>query len=62
MLGQEVQDTVTGFKGIATVEVKDLNGRIRYCVKPRGADNKFPDGQYIDAEQLIVIGDGVVNG
>lgn len=59
-LGEKVQDKVTGFIGIATAKVEYLNGCVQYCVKPEiGKDKKYPDGQYIDDAQLVVIGKGI---
>lgn len=60
MLGKKVECLVTGFTGIATSEVKYINGCIQYCVKPKvGKDKVMPEGHYIDVQQLKVIGDGV---
>lgn len=58
-LGQKVRCKVTGFEGIAIVECKYLNGCVQYCVKPPAKDGKMIDGEYIDVQQLEVIGDGV---
>ena len=59
-LGQEVKDCITGFTGIATARVEYLNGCIQICVKPKMVKpGEMPEGQYIDDEQLEVIGDGV---
>lgn len=59
-LGEEVKDCITGFKGIATSRVEYLNGCIQYCIKPKmSKDGKMDEGQYIDQEQIIVIGKGV---
>ena len=55
-LGQKVRDAVTGFEGIAISRVEYLNGCVQYCVKPRvGQENKMPDGEYIDSQQLEVV-------
>ena len=59
MLGKKVKCKVTGFKGIATAEVKYINGCVQYCVKPKVKNDVYPDGIYIDIEQLEVIGKGV---
>lgn len=60
MLGKKLRCKVTGFTGIATAEVKYINGCTQYCVVPKvGKDNKRPDGEYIDIQQLEVVGDGV---
>jgi hypothetical protein len=61
VLGSEVKDKVTGFKGVAVARVEYLNGCAQYCVKPKMAkDGKMPEGQYIDDDQLEVIGKGIV--
>jgi len=59
-LGQKVKCKVTGFTGIATAKIEFLNGCIQFCVKPKikAKDNKMPEGQYIDVEQLEVVGEG----
>lgn len=58
-LGREVQDKVTGFRGIATAKCEYLNGCVQFCVTPKMIDGKFPDGQYIDIQQLEVVGEGI---
>jgi len=61
-LGDKVKDTVTGFEGIATAKITFLNGCVQFHVRPKMAKpkknetSKYPDGQYIDVEQLEVIG------
>lgn len=61
-LGQKVKDKVTGFTGIATAKIKFMNGCVQFHVQSRiavpkkGQMPKFPEGQYIDVEQLDVIG------
>lgn len=59
-LGQKVKDKVTGFEGIAVSRVEYLNGCIQYCVKPfMTKKGEMPEGQYIDDNQLKVLGKGV---
>ena len=61
-LGQKVKDIVTGFTGIATSKVEFLNGCIQFHVIPKmatpkkGESPKFPKGEYIDVEQLELVG------
>ena len=61
-LGQEVKDVVTGFRGIATAKVEYLNGCLQFCVRPKvdmpkkGEAQKYPEGKYIDVEQLKTVG------
>lgn len=60
MLGKKVRCKVTGFEGITTAKVTYINGCVQYCVKPKvKKDGSFPDGIYIDIEQLEIIGKGV---
>jgi len=61
-LGQKVRDIVTGFTGIATAKVEYLNGCVQFHVRPtvatpkKGESQEYPDGKYIDVEQLRVVG------
>lgn len=60
-LGQKLRCKVTGFEGIATARIEYINGCVQYCVKPKCKDKNAtpPAGEYIDAQQLEVIGQGV---
>ncbi|MDR1347825.1 MAG: hypothetical protein LBJ63_05255 [Prevotellaceae bacterium] len=58
-LGQKVRDMVTGFEGIAIARIEYLNGCIQYCVKPQSQKGEMPESEYIDHQQLEVVGDGV---
>jgi hypothetical protein len=63
-LGQKVRCIVTGFQGIATGRIEYLNGCVQYCVRPRavakeGEPLKYPEGSWIDYQNLEVVGDGV---
>lgn len=59
-LGEEVRCTVTGFKGIAVSRIEYLNGCVQYCVRPKaGDDGKMPEAEYLDQQQLEVIGKGI---
>lgn len=57
-LGQKVKDKVTDFTGIAIAKIEYMNGCVQFCVQPKKAakDTKFPESQYIDIEQLDVVG------
>ena len=61
VLGSELQDKITGFKGIAISRVEYINGCVQYCVKPQQLDEKgaMKDGEYFDVGQLIKVGEGV---
>ncbi len=59
-LGQELCCKVTGFQGVATSYLKFINGCVQYCLKPKVRDDgKYPDGTYIDVENLEYAGPGV---
>lgn len=58
-LGNTVRDIVTGFQGIATADVRYLNGCRQLCVKPKAEDGKMPEAHYIDMHQLQYVDDGV---
>lgn len=59
-LGKEVQDRVTGFRGIATSETEYLQGCTRINVQPKiKKDGALPARECFDEPDLIVIGDGV---
>lgn len=61
-LGDKVKDTVTGFVGIATAKIEFLNGCVQFHVRPtmakpkKNETSKYPEGTYIDVEQLEVVG------
>ena len=60
-LGQKVKDKVTGFTGIAVAKTEYLNGCIQLLVRPKkGKDQKYPDGVYIDIEELDVVDKGSI--
>jgi len=60
ILGAEVEDTITGFKGTAITKIIHITGCVQYFVKPR-VDEKGAnvDGRYIDELQCRVIAQGV---
>lgn len=59
-LGSKVRCKVTGWEGIAIGRLEYLNGCVQYGVKPGlDKDGKMRDAQYIDSQQLEVIGDGL---
>jgi hypothetical protein len=63
VLGQELRDIVSGFKGIAIARVEYLNGCVQYGLKPKAAKGKeetMPEAQYIDIQQLVVVGEGIL--
>ena len=60
-LGDKVKCKVTGFAGTVTAKVEYLNGCVQLLVRPKAAIvkksevQKYPEGTYIDVEQLEVI-------
>lgn len=58
-LGSKVRDVVSGFEGIATAEVKYLNGCKQYCVAGKSVDGKVPENLYFDDAQIEIIGEGI---
>jgi len=60
ILGAEVEDIITGFKGIAISKVIHITGCIQYYVKPRvEKDGKYPEGGYFDEARCLIIGPGI---
>ena len=59
--GQEVEDIVTGFRGIITCAALWLNGCKRYSVHPKMKEGEttMPDSIWIDQENLKLISEGV---
>lgn len=54
-LGDEVMDTVSGYKGIAIARHDYLNGCTRFSVQPKiDKDGKLPPGEAFDEPQLKV--------
>jgi len=54
-LGDEVQDTVTGFKGIAVARYEYLSGCARFGVQPKAVKNVLPKQATFDEPLLKVI-------
>ena len=54
-LGDEVKDTITGFKGIAVSRHEYLQGCTRYTVQPKTVKNVLPKPMGFDEPDLIVI-------
>jgi hypothetical protein len=58
-LGSKVRDIVSGFEGIATSEVKYLNGCKQYCVAGRSVEGKEGVNIYFDHAQLELVDEGI---
>jgi hypothetical protein len=56
-LGDECEDMVSGFRGIATSRTEWLNGCVRIGISPRklDKDGKLPDAVSFDEEQVKVL-------
>ncbi len=55
-LGQTVEDTVSGFKGVVIARTEWLNGCTRICVQPRvNEKGELPDAKDFDEPQLRVM-------
>jgi hypothetical protein len=55
-LGDEVKDTVSGFKGIVIGKTEFLNGCSRVGIQPKvGKDGKLPENHWFDEPQIEVI-------
>ena len=62
-LGQEVKDTVTGFKGIAIATTTFLYGCRRVSVQPKmDKEGKIPEAQVFDEPQLECLEKKVSSG
>lgn len=61
-LGDKVRSMVAGMEGIATCELRFINGCIQWGVTPPWdpKDGKYPRTSYIDAEELEVVERGAV--
>ena len=61
-LGHEVQDRVTGFKGIAIARTSYLQGCDHILVQPKAnvKDGTIPEAQSFDEPDLKVIGRGIL--
>lgn len=58
-LGDEVEDKVTGFKGIVTARVHYVEGTIEFGVAPKAEENRYPKVEYFDATRLLKVSDGM---
>jgi len=56
ILGQEVKDKITGFKGIVTGHADYLTGCNQYCVLPsKLKDNNIIEGRWFDEGRLKLV-------
>jgi len=55
-LGDEIKDTVTGFKGIAVAKTDWLNGCTRWTIQPSvDKEGKVPPAECFDETQLVLV-------
>lgn len=60
MMGKEVQDMVTGYKGIVTGKITWLFGCNQYnVVQKAGESGDIKAGEWFDEGRLKVIGEGI---
>lgn len=53
-LGKEVEDAISGFKGIAVARTVWLNGCVRIAIQPKiDGDGKYVEEVWIDEGQLV---------
>ena len=61
VLGQEVKDRVTGYRGIVVSRTKYLQGCDRLCVQPKWKKGEeMPKPQDFDELDLIIVGHGIL--
>jgi len=59
-MGSKVKDRITGFTGIVDAQNIYGSGCIQYLVVPKMAkDGKYPEGQWIDEQRLLVMAGGI---
>lgn len=58
-LGKEVQEKITGFRGILTGVASYITGCDQYYVQPPLKDGSFVEGRWFDEGRLEVIGEGI---
>ena len=59
-LGAELEDVVSGFRGIATGRAEYLTGCTQYCLVPKvDAEGKVRAGEWFDEQRLEKVGEGV---
>jgi hypothetical protein len=62
-LGSEVEDSISGFKGISVAKHLYINGCTRITVQPKvDKDGKLPETQTFDEPQLIETSDKRITG
>ncbi len=56
LLGKQVEDLVSGFKGVAVSKITYMNGCEQYSLQPKcKEDGRFLDSKWFDAEQVALV-------
>ena len=58
-LGCELEDRLTGFKGVAHQKMDTLDGNVRYALQPKGDGTTIPEAVWVDYHTLAKIGEGL---
>lgn len=58
-LGIKVEARVTALRGIVIARSENLYGCNRYFIQPPAADNKVPDGWWVDEEDVVKLEDAI---
>ncbi len=60
-LGTKIKDRITGLEGIAIAKIEYLNGCVQYSIKPKlDKDGKVQEGEWVDSQQIAVVGEKVL--
>jgi len=54
-LGSRVRDKITGYVGTIVARIEYLNGCKRYSVQAKVKDEKIPEPEWLDEQQLELI-------
>jgi hypothetical protein len=54
-LGDEAQDTLTGFQGIIVATNRNISGCDQIALQPTMADGKFEDSRWFDIERMALV-------
>lgn len=60
MLGVQVRDRVTGFRGVAGSITFDAYGCVQVLVTPPCVDNKRIDSEWFDVKRVVTDGERVI--
>lgn len=60
-LGLLVRDSASGFEGVTTIKIEQMNGNVQFAVQPKGAADKMIDANCLDFHLLEEVGPGLSN-